>query len=287
MQWPLLDSHCHLDALAFDGDREQVMLAALSQGVQGIVVPGTHADSWPALLAQCRSASALHLWPACGLHPLFIAEHTDADLDTLAMHLREDSELVAVGEIGLDRYEVALITPALWRKQQQFFEQQLVLAQQHDKPVIIHARRAHAEIMRCIQRVGFRRGGVVHAFSGSFEEARRYIAHGFVLGLGGALTYPQARRLREIATRIDLTHLLIETDAPDMVPWSYRDHHADGRVRQVGERVRNSPAYLPAVFETFCQLRPESPEVLARAFWANTQRIFNLPLAPFSSPQRA
>jgi TatD DNase family protein len=281
MSWPLLDSHCHLDASEFDTDRQQVMAEAVRAGVVGIVVPAYVASRWPALLALCANAQQPSLWPALGLHPVYIAEHREADLGVLEAALLAHPELVAVGEIGLDRFLPELITPAMWRKQQEFFEAQLSLAQAHGKSVIIHARRCHAEIVRSLRRVGFSQGGAVHAFSGSVPEAQAYIALGLHLGLGGPLTYPQSRKLRDIATLIPLEHLLIETDAPDMVPWPQREHHRDGRTRAVGERVRNSPAYLPSVFETFCALRPESPEELARAFWVNTQRTFNLPPVAF------
>lgn len=287
MLWPLLDSHCHLDAMAFDADREHVMQAALAVGVMGIVVPAYTASRWPSLLALCAHRAPLKLWPALGLHPVFIAEHDDADVLALEALLIAQPELVAVGEIGLDRFLPELITPAVWLKQQQFFEAQLALAQAHGKPVIIHARRCHAEVVQALRRVGFSRGGVVHAFSGSVQEARAYIDAGLHLGLGGPLTYPQSRKLRAIATQIPVEHIVIETDAPDMVPWPQRERHHDGRARVVGERVRNSPAYLPAVFQAFCQLRPESPELLARAFWANTQRALNLPPLPFPLFHRA
>lgn len=276
MHWPLLDSHCHLDAPEFDGDREQVMQAASEAGVMGIVVPAYAAPRWPALMALCAHAKQPVLWPALGLHPIYIAEHEEASLQALEAQLISSPELVAVGEIGLDRFLPELITPDMWHKQQRFFEAQLALAQAYNKPVIIHARRCHADIVRSLKRVKFSQGGVVHAFSGSVQEALAYVELGLSLGLGGPLTYPQSRKLREIATQIPLAHLLIETDAPDMVPWPQREQHSDGRPREVGERVRNSSAYLPAVFDAFCQLRPESPEVLARAFWQNTQRVFKL-----------
>lgn len=284
MRWPLFDSHCHLDAPAFDHDRAQVLAEAYAVGVMGMVIPAYVASRWPALLALCADVQSPTLWPALGLHPVFIAEHSDDDLQALAEHLVAHPELVAVGEIGLDRYLPELITPDLWRKQQAFFEAQLMLAQSHGKPVIIHARRCHGEIMRSLKRVRFNQGGVVHAFSGSVVEAKTYVDAGLHLGLGGPLTYPQSRKLREVATQIDLGHLLMETDAPDMVPWPYREHHADGQVRVAGERVRNSPAYLPAVFASFCELRPEPPEHLAQAFWQNTQRLFKRSLAFVPAP---
>lgn len=287
MHWPLLDSHCHLDAPEFDGDREQVMRAASEVGVMGIVVPAYTASRWPALMALCARARRPSLWPALGLHPIYIADHEEASLQALEAQLISAPELVAVGEIGLDRFLPELITPDMWHKQQRFFEAQLGLAQAYNKPVIVHARRCHADIVRSLKRVKFSQGGVVHAFSGSVQEALAYVELGLCLSLGGPLTYPQSRKLREIATQIPLAHLLIETDAPDMVPWPQREQHSDGRAREIGERVRNSPAFLPAVFETFCQLRSEPPEVLARAFWQNTQRVFKLTQPTFPLPQLA
>lgn len=277
----LIDSHCHLDAPEFDADRDAVLAAARAAGVSGIVVPAYVASRWQGLLAFCRaharaSPASPRLWPALGLHPVHLASHHDADLQQLAALLAAGEGVVAVGEIGLDRFLPELITESAWARQVALFEAQLDLARQHDLPVILHARRCHAEIRASLKRVGHRSGGILHAFSGSVEEARQYLALGLCLGLGGPLTWPQSARLRAVATALPLEAFVIETDAPDLIPYPFRDQHADGRAREPGERVRNSPAYLPSVLDCFAALRPEPRAVLAQAFGDNTRRALRL-----------
>ncbi|PQA48549.1 TatD family hydrolase [Amnimonas aquatica] len=279
----LIDSHCHLDAPEFDADRPVVMAAARAAGVAGIVVPAYVAARWHELLTLCRAHAVASspglpvLWPALGLHPVHLAAHDDADVGVLADALAAHADVVAVGEIGLDRFLPELTAPAAWARQVRLFEAQLALAKQHDLPVIVHARRCHADIMACLKRVGHRSGGILHAFSGSVEEARQYRRLGLHLGLGGPLTYPQANRLRAVAQALPADAFVIETDAPDLIPHPQHAHHADGRPRQPGERVRNSPAYLPSVLATFAELRGEAPEVLAAQFWQNTVTALRLP----------
>jgi len=279
---PLIDSHCHLDAPEFDPDRGQVLAHARLAGLEGIVVPAYVAARWPGLLALCRAhvradAHSPRLWPALGLHPVHLRAHRDAaDLDALAALLDVSPDVVAVGEIGLDRFLPELVTEAAWARQLALFEAQLELARQRDLPVILHARRCHADIRACIRRVGHRSGGILHAFSGSVEEARQYVAMGLRLGLGGPLTYPQSARLRAVASALPLDAFVIETDAPDLVPHPFRDRHGDGRARQPGERVRNSPAYLPSVLDCFAEIRPEPRALLAEAFRRNTVAALRL-----------
>lgn len=275
----LLDSHCHLDAPEFDVDRDAVLDAALAAGVAGIVVPAYVAERWDGLLNLCRQLrpQGPRLWPALGLHPVHLAAHVDADVSRLDTLLRAHDDIVAVGEIGLDRFLPELVADGAWARQLALFEAQLVLAREHALPVILHARRCHADILASLKRVGHRTGGILHAFSGSVEEARQYVSLGMHLGLGGPLTWPQSARLRAVATSMPLSALVIETDAPDLVPFGHHEQHADGRPRQPGERVRNSPAYLPAVLDCFAAIRPEPREVLAEAFWQNAMTALRLP----------
>lgn len=277
----LIDSHCHLDAPEFDGDRVAVLAAARHAGVDGIVIPAYVAARWPALLSLCAghvrvTAQSPQLWPALGLHPVHLAAHQDDHLAQLASLLDRHPEVVAVGEIGLDRFLPELVTEAAWARQRTLFEAQLVLARERDLPVILHARRCHADILAALKRVRHRSGGILHAFSGSVEEARQYHRYGLHLGLGGPLTWPGAHRLQRVAASLPLDAFVIETDAPDLVPWPQHARHADGRERQPGERVRNSPAYLPAVLDIFATLRPESREALSDAFRRNVCRALRL-----------
>lgn len=243
----LIDTHCHFDVEDFDADRLEVASRAAMAGVEMVVIPGYLARLWPKLMDVCGSLSVPRLLPAPGLHPCYIAEHEEQHLVELDSLLRDRAECVAVGEIGLDYYLDALKTPALKEKQQVFFRAQLELARQHDKPVILHVRKAHQDVIHILQDMKFREGGIVHAYSGGIEEARHYARLGFRIGIGGPLTYDQSRRLRAVVSDMPLEALVLETDAPDMIP---QPHRAPGP-----GRTRNSPEFLPSVAVALAELK--------------------------------
>lgn len=254
---PLVDSHCHLDAAEFDDDRDQVIARARAAGVTRQVVPAVDAAGWPKLRDACPPGSGLH--PAYGLHPMYLSQHRDEHLPLLREWIERERPL-AVGECGLDYFVEGLDA----ERQMHFFEGQLRLAREFDLPVIVHARRAVDAVIAAIRRVGKLRG-VVHSYSGSEEQARQLWHAGFMLGLGGPVTYDRANRLRRLAASMPIEHLLLETDAPDQ---------PDAGIR--GQR--NEPARLTEVAHVIATLRGIEPEQLARATTANAQRLFALPL---------
>ena len=254
----LVDSHCHLDADAFDGDRDAVIARARAAGVRRQVLPAVDAAGWPKLRDVC--ASGPDLFAAYGLHPMYLALHTDAHLADLRAWLERERP-VAVGECGLDYFVEGLDHEA----QSHFFEGQLRLAREFELPVIIHARRAVDAVIAAIRRVGGLRG-VVHSFPGSLEQARQLSDAGFLLGLGGPVTYERANRLRTLAATMPIDWLLLETDSPDQ---------PDSGIR--GQR--NEPARLAQVLDAIATLRNADPADIARATSANAQRLFRLPAA--------
>ncbi|KAF1697752.1 TatD family hydrolase [Pseudoxanthomonas koreensis] len=258
----LVDSHCHLDAEEFDADREAVVARARAAGVARQVVPAVTAASWPKLRQVCRAAPGLY--PAYGLHPTFLAAHRPAHLDELRDWVEREQPL-AIGECGLD-YFVEGLDP---RAQALYFEGQLRLARDTGLPLVVHARRAVDAVTAAIHRIGGGSGlrGVVHSFSGSPEQARQLWKLGFLVGLGGPLTYERAQRLRRLVAAMPLEFLLLETDAPDQ---------PDAGIR--GQR--NEPARLPTVLETVAMLRDQDPTEIAAATSANAERLFALPPAP-------
>ena len=203
----LVDSHCHLDAGEFDADRKDVIARAHRAGVQRQIVPAVDAAGWPKLREVCASDNGLSA--AYGLHPMAIAQHRRQHLLTLREWIERERP-VAIGECGLDFFIEGFDVQA----QQQYFDGQLQLAREYDLPVIVHARRAVEAVIVAIRRVGHLRG-VVHSFSGSLEQARQLWDAGFMLGLGGPVTYERANRLRRLAATMPLEHLLLESDAPD------------------------------------------------------------------------
>jgi len=252
----LTDSHCHLDAPGFDGDRAAVIARAKAAGVATQVVPAITATSWPKLREVCAADASLH--PAYGLHPMFLSEHRPGHLPELRTWLERERPC-AIGECGLDFFIEGLDADA----QRHYFDGQLRLAREFDLPLIVHARRAVDQVIHALRRTGGLRG-VVHSFSGSPQQARQLWDLGFLIGLGGPLTYPRANRLRTLAATMPLDYLLLETDAPDQ---------PDAGIR--GQR--NEPARLADILATVAELRGQAPEEIAAQTTANARRLFNLP----------
>jgi TatD DNase family protein len=262
----LFDSHCHLDFDAFDGWRDQAMRNARSAGIRQILLPGVTAQHWPRLLQLCQRPSQAAanyplLYPALGLHPCFMTEHRPEHLGLLQQRLAA-GEALAVGEIGLDFF----IPGSDAQAQQQLLEQQLLLARQFDLPVLLHVRKAHDQMLKTLRRLKLRRGGIVHAFSGSEQQAHIYIDLGFRLGFGGVISYERATRLRHLAATLPLESLVLETDSPDMPLSDWRDEP-------------NRPQRIRDVFEVLCSLRSEAPEQIAYQTTANVQGVLALNIA--------
>ncbi len=207
------------------------------------------------LLTVQRQAS---LYPAYGLHPMFLSSHRDSDIEKLDSWLQSEPA-VAVGECGLDLFIDNPDRP----RQEKLFTMQLELAASHRLPVIIHARKSVEEVIGILRRYP-QVGGVLHSYSGSQQQARRLIDMGFILGFGGPVTHPRARRLHKLVAELPLEALLLESDAPDQPDAAHR-----------GER--NEPAYLGNVLETIARLRGISGDHLAAATSDNAQRLFGIP----------
>ena len=222
----LIDSHCHLDVADFAEDREAVLSRARDAGVRHIVVPAIERETWGELQNICRDSPMLH--PAYGLHPMFLDRHRDDDLSALDARLMA-GDAIAIGECGLDHFVEEIADPAGRDRQQQLFEAQLELARKHDLPVIIHARRAVEDVIHSLRRLNGLRG-VVHSYPGSLEQAKQLQKLDFLLGFGGPVTYPRARRLREMVATIPADQLLLESDAPDQPDVDWRGLALQSRV---------------------------------------------------------
>ena len=257
-----IDTHCHLDAPEFAHDVDTVRAQARAAGVQHLVLPAVqvaHADAVRALAHRYGDSYAL------GIHPLYTPQADDDAVEQLAHILeqyRNDPHLVAVGEIGLDFFVPGLDA----ERQAYFYRQQLQLARRFDLPVILHVRRSADHLLKGLRELPVQ-GGIAHAFNGSLQQARAFIALGFKLGFGGALTYERALQLRRLATELPLEALVLETDAPDMPPhWLYRT----AAERAAGAaQGRNTPAELPRIAQVLADLRGVPLADLARQTHAN------------------
>ncbi|WP_374382718.1 TatD family hydrolase [Thermomonas sp.] len=252
----LVDSHSHFDAAEFDADRAAAHARAVAAGVGIQIVPAVDAAGWPKLRQTCADLPGL--WPSYGLHPMYLDAHLPEHLPALHAWIERERP-VAVGECGLDYFVEGLDAEA----QSFYFDGQLRLAREFDLPVIVHARRAVDAVIAAIRRIGALRG-VVHSFSGSAEQAAQLHRLGFLLGIGGPVTYARANRLRGIVAGMPLEQLLLETDSPDQPGAAHRGQ-------------RNEPAHLLEVLDAIATLRKEPRDDIAAATRDNAVRLFNLP----------
>jgi len=246
----LIDTHLHLDATEFDPDRAAVLARARAAGVEGFVVPAVDREGFARVLALAETTPGV--FPALGIHPLYVDRADENDLDVLDALLAQN-RVVAVGEIGLDCH---LPEPDATR-QEAFFTAQLGLARRHGLPVILHVRRAQDAVLAALRRTRVA-GGIAHAFNGSFQQAHAFIGLGFKLGFGGAMTFEGSRRIRRLAAELPLAAIVLETDAPDIPPFWAR-----------GER--NVPENILRIAEILAGLRGLPLEEVIRATSANAR----------------
>ena len=261
----IFDAHCHLDAMAYRGGRvpdaafvAEVMAAARAAGVTRVITVG---DTVPAS-RWCVEAAEAHpdVYAAVAVHPTEIDGLDDdgyADLAELAAHPR----VVAIGETGLDYYWDRTKPAA----QQEHFRRHIALAKQAGKPVMIHDRDAHADVLRVLAEEGAPLAGTVfHAFSGDAEMARTCVNAGYVLSFAGVVTFSNAPGLQAAAAVTPIGSILIESDSPFLAPHPYR-----GRP--------NSPAFVPLTLHKVAEVTSVTPRSLAIGVAATGRRLFGWP----------
>lgn len=251
-----IDSHCHFDFQAFEKDRELLWEAMLQQDLRQIIVPGVRADAFASQVQLCEQ----HGWAyALGLHPYFLDDYQEQDFQELERFIQESSP-IAMGEIGLDY----MLNGPSKELQESVFSRQVVMAKEYSLPLILHARKSHDQLVAILKREQFQYGGIVHAFSGSLQQAKNYLQLGFKLGFGGALTYDRAVRLRSLIKELPDDAWVLETDAPDMLP---------SFLYEEGEK-RNTPLSLIKITELVAKLRKQSVEQIKQQNLDNLLSVF-------------
>ena len=256
-----IDTHCHLDAAEFDADRAEVVGRARAAGVATIVLPAVAAGNF----ARVRELAHRHrLTYALGIHPMCTNGAGEDDLAALRRALdshRDDPRLVAIGEIGLDHFIEGLDPD----RQRHFLAAQLKLAAEFDLPVLLHVRKAVDKVLRQLRQQPVP-GGIAHAFNGSEQQADAFVALGFKLGFGGALTFDRALRIRRMARHVPLKAIVMETDSPDIAPqWLYKTREQ----RAAGATMRNESCELPRIAGSLAELRGIEADRLEAASTAN------------------
>lgn len=255
-----IDTHCHFDFPPFINDIEATLQNMQRSHVRYVIVPAVSVDRFS--IIQTVIGTYPQLYGALGLHPIY--HHQTNDIQQLEAALQHERTLkhkriVAIGEIGLDNY---VATPTL-SEQLHFFNAQLELAKQYNYPVILHSRRAHNDLLKALKQAKLPCRGVIHGFSGSYEEAMQFIRLGYYIGVGGVISYERAKKTRVAISRLPLTSLLLETDAPDMPLSGFQGQP-------------NRPEFIPRVFEHLIQIRKESADEIQKTIWSNTLTLFSI-----------
>jgi len=262
---PLVDTHCHLNFKSFAEDLDAVIARARAQGIQRIVIPAVDIPSAESAIALAKAHPGF-IYAAAGIHPNDGAGWDASSLDRLR-ELAGASEVVAIGEIGLDFYR-DYSPPG---EQITIFERQLSLAVEMSLPVIVHCRSALPQLAPILAdwAAGLRRTasplsscpGIMHAFEGSLEEAREFTSLNFMIGIGGPVTFKNALEKQAVAAGLPLASLVTETDAPFLTPHPFR-----GR--------RNEPGNIIYILEKIAQLHDQPLPVVATTLYENAAQVF-------------
>lgn len=254
----LIDTHAHLDMEDFEEDIKEVAHRAFENGIEQIISVGIDLSSSTKALELARKHS--RIFSTVGFHPHHADSATQGDLERLA-ELARDPHVVAWGEIGLDYFR----NRSTRSGQMSVFKKQLEIAAELRLPVVIHDREAHGDVLSCLEAMGGGRPrGVIHCFSGDLELAERFIALGFYISFPGTVTFPKAYTARDVAARIPLDRLFVETDAPYLAPVPFRGK-------------RNEPAFAAHTAREIAKLRGIDFEELALRSSENARRLFGLP----------
>ena len=245
-----IDTHCHFDFPPFSGDEEASLQRAAQAGVGKIIVPATEAANFARVQALAENFQPLYA--ALGLHPGMLEKHSDVSLEQLQQALeRRPAKVDLFGD------------DPQFESQQWLLDEQLKLAKRYDLPVILHSRRTHDKLAMHLKRHDLSRTGVVHGFSGSLQQAERFVQLGYKIGVGGTITYPRASKTRDVIAKLPLASLLLETDAPDMPLNGFQGQP-------------NRPEQAARVFDVLCELRPEPEDEIAEVLLNNTYAVFNV-----------
>jgi len=291
------DSHCHLDFTEFAPSLPQLLQQCWQQNIKRIIVPSVYPEHWQRVLSLSQQQStfpsenkptvdisselsvntSLSIYSSLGIHPWFVIvdeqfSQAQQPLDFYQQQLTElvannRANIIAIGECGIDVFKAKKNTNSTQALsdnlalQQSLFTMQLTLANNENLPVIVHHCQSHHLLMPLLKKASLTKAGVIHAFSGNYQQAKSYLDLGFKLGIGGTITYPRAKKTIDAIKRVPLSSLLLETDAPSMPL-----HGQQGKI--------NSPVNISEIFSTLTIIRNESKEKIAETIESNVEQLF-------------
>lgn len=261
----LIDTHCHLNLEQYDAEYSTVIEEALTNNV-GLIMPGCDLASSRKAVEIAHRYPQKSIWAAIGQHPTDTAEHWD---EHAYRDLADSSAVVAIGEIGLDYFHVPADETeraTMILAQKEVLNKQLDLAREVGKPVIIHCRDSHDDLIDLLVHrygiwTGERERGVIHCFTGTLNDAKSYVDLGFLISFTGIITFTD--QYDEIIKEIPITKIMVETDSPFLTPVPYRGK-------------KNHPRYVEYVAKKIAQVKDISPEEVADATRANAERLFGI-----------
>lgn len=253
----IFETHAHYEDVKFDSDREELLASLPKQNIEYVINVGSNLETTNKSIELAKQYD--YIYAAIGVHPSDVEELDESSYDVLEKAAKFE-KTVAIGEIGLDYYWDK--EPAVQAKQREWFKRQMLLAKEHNLPVIIHSRDAAEDTMRVMKEIKAEEiPGVIHCYSYSVEMAKEFVKMGYYIGIGGVLTFKNAKKLKEVAAEIPLERILLETDCPYMAPEPHR-----------GER--NSSLYLPYVVEKLAEIRNISKEEIISTTNQNARKLF-------------
>ena len=251
----LIDSHAHTTDAKFDGDRQEVLNRAFSCGLKYIIEVGCEPPFWDKVAELSKQENIYSMF---GLHPQDAEKFNDELFNKLKMLLSND-KCVAVGEIGLD-YHYENYDSKL---QKEIFIKQINLALEINKPICVHCRDAYDDMVEIFKSFKQLPKGVIHCFSGSYEQAKVVLNMGFLIGVDGPCTYPKSNKIIKVIENVPLEKLLVETDCPYLAPQKYRGQ-------------RNEPAYVVEVAKKIAEVKNISFEEVCNKTMENTLKLYNI-----------
>ncbi len=264
-----VDTHLHVADAKFDSDRDEAIERARAAGVTTFIEIAESPETWDAAVALAEKYP--FIYASLGIHPHHAHEAGPDQWPTLSKKLREllkHPKVVAIGEFGLDYFRMQNTK----EQQDYIFRQQLDLAKETGKPIVIHCREAHADTQKALfeyyPETAYANScpnpnGVIHCFTGTWEDAQAYLFHGFLLGIDGPVTYPNSKELQLNVTRLPLQRLVLETDSPYLPPQSHRG-------------LRNEPLHIPTIAAAIGTLKHKTTEEVARQTTLNAKSLFRL-----------
>ncbi len=253
----LIDTHTHLYLEEFDSDRNESILRAIEQGVELMLLPNVDSTTIDGMIAINNSFPCNCLM-MIGIHPCSVKQNYEEELQIVEKYL-QSHQFVAVGEIGIDLYW----DKTFIKEQVYAFRRQIDLALEHELPIVIHSRNSMDEVFEILQEYKNQSlKGVFHCFSGSTLQATTAVELGFLLGIGGVVSYKNSG-LDKVVSNIDLSHLVLETDSPYLSPIPFRGK-------------RNESAYINHIAQKVAEIKQISFEQVAKITTENAKRLFNL-----------